>query len=61
MSRSGLSWQAKMAIYEAREELSLYLKHLDLEKLSKHNRGCLDYANDPVRSLLMQKCTLTLG
>lgn len=61
MSSSELSRQAKMVIYEAREELSPYLKHLDLEKLSKHNRGCLDYSNDLVRCLLMQKCTLTPG
>jgi hypothetical protein len=48
MNISGISREVKIAIHEAREELSPYLKRLDLEKLSKHNRGYLDYANDPV-------------
>jgi SAM-dependent methyltransferase len=40
------------AILEAREELSPYLKKLDLNALARHNRGYLAYAQDPVRSFI---------
>lgn len=40
--------RVEAVIYEIRQELAPYLQRLNLEQLSKHNKGYLTYANDPV-------------
>jgi SAM-dependent methyltransferase len=44
--------QVSTAIQETRTELSPYVKRLNLSKLSRHNRGYLSYADDPVGSFI---------
>ena len=44
--------KSKTAIYEARQELSPFLRRLDLETLSRHNKGYLSYAVDPVKCFI---------
>jgi len=40
------------AVLETREELRPFLEKLDIERISKHNRGYLRYAEDPVKHFI---------
>ncbi len=44
--------EVSKAVQETREELKPFLEKLDIEKISKHNRGYLRYAQDPVKHFI---------